>query len=334
MELLPLLLAAVLGSAAAADPQTWSKVKFEPCKDGDATQQWKFEHDPSENKPTQIVNEADGRCLQTDECGFQKDQYARVVVDSCAKKYTCESKHTQWQPSSAAGFLGLQNEGNTAAHWCLNNVGSWDPPDGEGKAWTVVWNVAQASCADSGINSQWQYDKDKRSLKSPSGPREDGASCTATTCCLTAEPCVAPCVPLTSNWGWVFIIAACVSIVLYLGGFIGYSVKVKNLPPALPHKEHWLNLQALVLDGVTFTAAQTKNAIAKYHNLPTDEGSLLRAGDKVDNATAEPELAAAPAAQKGPAFKVKTLAKHVENHPSFGRAVGGTDSGDDEDLVE
>ena len=259
---LRLLLLTQLAAVAVAShqSQTWSHVQFAKCVAGDEHQRWEID---SITEVTTITSAVDGRCLQAAECETS-GEYARVHVDRCGVEYQCENKHTQWRPSSqTAGILGFQNMGSTKTHMCLNNVGSWAPPDNEGPTWVCTWSFGEGDCSAVGDNSQYTYGKDK-TIRSPNPRPAD--SCVGQDCCLTALPCVAPCVP-PSAWGWTFIVLLAVSSALYIGLGMAYNVKVHGMKPtiqALPHPEQWRALLGLVADGVGYSSYQLGAFIESY----------------------------------------------------------------------
>jgi hypothetical protein len=61
-----------------------------------------------------------------------------------------------------------------------------------------------------------------------------------------------------SKWGWYFLLLTGLGAGGYVGGFIGFNMKTKGLSgkEALPHQEFWLELKALVQDGVVFAGAK------------------------------------------------------------------------------
>lgn len=62
-----------------------------------------------------------------------------------------------------------------------------------------------------------------------------------------------------SDWGWVFLISLAGLASLYVAVGIGYSHKVHGEPlglSALPHRGFWVDLRALVQDGIAFTKAR------------------------------------------------------------------------------
>ena len=62
-----------------------------------------------------------------------------------------------------------------------------------------------------------------------------------------------------SDWGLGFILTFVIGGALYVVGGVGYAVKAKGAAPgldALPHREFWEELSALVLDGVSYTKAR------------------------------------------------------------------------------
>lgn len=67
-----------------------------------------------------------------------------------------------------------------------------------------------------------------------------------------------------SAWGLSFLIVLAVISVGYVGGGIGWSVKVSGAAPGLqahPHIAQWGQLQGLVQDGVLWTTTKLKQAV-------------------------------------------------------------------------
>jgi hypothetical protein len=61
------------------------------------------------------------------------------------------------------------------------------------------------------------------------------------------------------DWGLAFILAFVIGGALYVVGGVGWAVKAKGAAPglaALPHREFWGELGALVLDGVSYSKAR------------------------------------------------------------------------------
>ncbi len=71
-----------------------------------------------------------------------------------------------------------------------------------------------------------------------------------------------------SNWGLAFIIALLVVSAVYVGGGLGYNIKTQGMPlgpQALPHRERWVELGGLVVDGAGFVKAVVR---AKVYSAP------------------------------------------------------------------
>lgn len=65
----------------------------------------------------------------------------------------------------------------------------------------------------------------------------------------------------TGAWGLSLIITFLIVAVLYVGGGVGYAVRVQGAAPGLsahPHTELWQQVQGLVVDGWRFTEARLK----------------------------------------------------------------------------
>lgn len=351
-------------AAVAAQSQTWSHVQFAQCVPGDVHQQWEID---SLTEVTTITSAVDDRCLQAAECETS-GEYARVHVDRCDVEYACGGKHTQWQPSTHENFLGFQNLGSTKTHMCLNNVGAWAPPDNKGPTWVCTWSMNQGDCSNSGDNSQYTYEKDK-TIKSPNPRPAD--SCVGQDCCLTALPCVAPCIP-PSSWGWTFIVLLGVSSVLYIGGGVTYNVKLNGMEPsmqALPNPEQWRAFYGFVADGIAYSRRQLSAYIANYKGgdfgggdfgytpvediatataaarAPVAPPTISAAADPkskaaeqvldVSSAAPAPAVATKPAACPAPASTASTDSQTplLASVLTDGNGGGGV-SGSDEELVE
>lgn len=83
--------------------------------------------------------------------------------------------------------------------------------------------------------------------------------------------------PSSGGWGWALIIVLLVSGALYVGGGIGYAVKVQGIAPAAavaahPHLEKWHQVAGLVKDGAVFSHAfvQAKLQGGQPQPLPND----------------------------------------------------------------
>lgn len=75
-----------------------------------------------------------------------------------------------------------------------------------------------------------------------------------------------------SAWGAVFLIMFVVGAMLYVGGGVGYAVKVKQAPPSIqahPHSSLWLQLAGLVRDGAIYAQSQAR---AKLNGAAGGEG--------------------------------------------------------------
>ena len=72
-------------------------------------------------------------------------------------------------------------------------------------------------------------------------------------------------VECTSDWGGALLLTLLVCVIVYIGGGVGYNIKAKGVTPglsALPHRELWINVAGLVVDGVVFTLARAKVVVA------------------------------------------------------------------------
>ena len=127
----------------------------------------------------------------------------------------------------------------------------------------AVWNFG-ATCTDfsgGALNSEFSHDSKSRQLKLLNTDRADKLGCPAASCCLQAEPCVAPCT-LPAGFGWIFITVLVIGCCLYVSIGVSHSVKVRGVPLSaevgqlLPHTEHWLALVGLVKDGMLFSKAR------------------------------------------------------------------------------
>jgi|EP01047_Picozoa_sp_COSAG01_P004001 hypothetical protein len=135
----------------------------------------------------------------------------------------------------------------------------------------------------------------------------------------------------------------------YAGGTTTYNMRVKGMAlrdAAVPHPEFWSALRGLVWDGCVLTRAQLQAAANRYN------GGYARVSSEAAPAPAPAPALSTP--QGGEKQKkqpqVKVLAQHVEQHPTFGKAMssaqggapspvpqlgeGGEEEGDGEELVE
>lgn len=74
--------------------------------------------------------------------------------------------------------------------------------------------------------------------------------------CVLKSSATECCEPPAFGWGWTFLLLAVLSTALYAGGGIAYNVQTSGAAPgleALPHKEQWQNIHALVQDGIAFS---------------------------------------------------------------------------------
>ena len=70
----------------------------------------------------------------------------------------------------------------------------------------------------------------------------------------------------SGGWGWTFLLLVFLLGGLYAVGGVAYNHKQKGMPlnaSALPHREKWIGLAALVVDGSVFTRAKFDEARAK-----------------------------------------------------------------------
>jgi hypothetical protein len=134
-----------------------------------------------------------------------------------------------------------------------------------------------------------------------------------------------------------------IATVCYIGGGAAYAIKVQGKgtdkpKELLPHPEFWLTVKALVFDGVAFTVLQAKAHLNKSSSTVGYEplkGDTQHDGPQKEEEELTPN---ATPAKKSP-LHANTVAKHVENHPAFGKAISppigvGVDSSSDEELVE
>ena len=134
-----------------------------------------------------------------------------------------------------------------------------------------------------------------------------------------------------SNWGLGFIIALLVATTVYVGGGLAYNVKTQGMPPgfqAMPHKEVWVELAGLVVDGGVFAKALVQ---AKLNGAPmpsTGESSVEK------EVLIDGEKGGAQETAGGYGATGETAAPApVESGAKTARDSGTSDD-EDEDLVE
>jgi hypothetical protein len=169
-----------------------------------------------------------------------------------------------------------------------------------------------------------------------------------------------------SAWGWPFIVTLLVCTTLYLAIGMTYNLKVRAVPMGkgiIPQRELWSQLGGLVLDGVLFSKAKTASlagramgaragSAGEQGGAGLDDSLVASAaaaggsrGGKTKGGAQGAEDDAPTTKKKASPLRVKTMSKHVEEHPSFGKALGGSaadasvaaaddDDDDDDDLVE
>ena len=239
---------------------TYSGVKFAACDKDDLNQKW-------QKPPTevgQIRDQSTDRCLSVLDCTntqpasdpLPNKNIGRVVLDECGAG-PCDGKNAQWHAVVTGAWSTFESKdiGSSASCYTLNAVGDGGVTTNN---WPMVaWGAA--TCDPNAGNNQFKWDEDTGLLRV--NFLLPLSSCTtAADCCLVAEPCVAPC--HLSSWGATFLLVLLVSVVVYVGGWATYSVKVlgkstENPKELLtPHPEQWRALAGLVADGVTFFRAQ------------------------------------------------------------------------------
>ena len=105
----------------------------------------------------------------------------------------------------------------------------------------------------------------------------------------TAPRSIGEFAPPCSRWGSSLLLFVVVAGVLYLGGFGAYNYQVQGArtPAELaPHKEHWLQLGALVADGCAFAKLRVQGGASVGQTAEGHE-PLLKEAAKAD-ARAEP----------------------------------------------
>ena len=171
----------------------------------------------------------------------------------------CGGAGSQWSSKSSGTNTAYQNEIAKATKcWLLNVMG--DSPDVEACE-VGVWSFGASCPATAVLNSEFIFNKETNQIKIVASDRVAKTCPDPANCCLQATPCVSPCsLPLGS--GWVFVLAVAVCSTLYIGGGMGYSVKVQGkdasegIIPLLPHREFWRSVRGLCADGWVFTQAE------------------------------------------------------------------------------
>lgn len=134
-----------------------------------------------------------------------------------------------------------------------------------------------------------------------------------------------------SNWGLAFIIALLVGSALYVGGGLVYNIKTQGMSPgpqAMPHRERWVELGGLVVDGALFVRAVVQ---AKVQSAPMP-GTGPGGGGVEKEALINANGAQKSANDYGATEEAAALGEAVETglKPTHG---SGSDD-DDEELVE
>jgi hypothetical protein len=241
---------------------TYSGVKFAACDKDDPNQKWDIR---APSGVGEIRDQSSGRCLSVLDCKntqpasdpLPNKEIGRVVLDECDAG-PCDGKNAQWHSVVTGPWTTFESKDIAASASCytLNAVG-------DGGATTNNWPMVAwgaATCDPNAGNNQFKWDEDTGLLRV--NFLLPLSSCTsAAECCLVAEPCVTPC-HLVRSWGTSFLLVLMISIVVYIGGWATYSVKVlgksASSPKELlaPHPEQWRAFAGLVADGVTFFSAQ------------------------------------------------------------------------------
>jgi hypothetical protein len=118
-------------------------------------------------------------------------------------------------------------------------------------------------------------------------------------------------VPMASRWGWTFLLIVFLGAAFYSGGGIAYNHKTKQMPldkDAFPHKEHWVFVGGLVVDGARFSWAQSRARYLEARGLPTDPAVPLLGG----SAAVEPAPVPTARARPSPGRSDKTPKEVME----------------------
>ena len=304
-------IAALLAALPPAGAVTYSGIKMAECAEGDELQRWEVEE--LDGKPGRIRDSLTGRCLAVETCAVTAGaaQWKPVRLDECGAApatggAACDGKNEQWiaVPSTAGGlmfksaltvcarpcFLGpalrltLVLEQAAGTCYCLNI-----PGDLSLGGHSVV-AYGDPTC-DPNANNNHFLDAAKGQLEATTGT----GGCKR--CCVTADPCVAPC-SLPLGWGWSFIIVFGCSSVLYLFGGLWWAVKVQGKMPTHnvsfmlgehPHAAYWQGFHGCVHDGIVYAVRRQASwrAGKGYEEVP--------AVPKAEAAAASPAPAPAPA---------------------------------------
>ena len=117
-----------------------------------------------------------------------------------------------------------------------------------------------------GTNSEWGYDASTGQVKvSQAADLLGKTACKddIENCCLIAKPCDWPCNALGD--GWLFILILTLGAAGYLGGGALHAHKTQGKTLAadgwqamVPHRARWVELGALVQDGIQFSRARLR----------------------------------------------------------------------------
>ena len=282
-----LVAAAALAPLPAADGRTWSDLTMGPCSATDKYQQFTVQQSSS-GRGT-IVDRETGRCAAVKDCDVSLKggahgawQYGVVVLDDCDAVSAC----SQWTavPESAPGkALFKASEEEDGLSFLLNAVGTPDGFNGNPVTpedwaaidkklpraeWVLAYGMPTASGFSGleGTNSEWGYDASTGQVRvSQAADLLGKTACkdAIENCCLIAKPCSWPCNALGD--GWLFILLLTLGAAGYLGGGALHAHKTQGKTLAadgwqamVPHRARWVELGALVQDGIQFSRARLR----------------------------------------------------------------------------
>ena len=237
-------------TAATASPQSSSLLTYAACSDSGYQ---RFSIDAPDGTG-RINDDETGRCLTVRSCGATalSKPYEAVQLDDCGVNDLCDGNSQQWKASPIPGkpdtFLltsaVVAPGGDSSTEFCLNAVSDKSATEG---IELVVWK----GCSAAETNQQWIV-TEQAQLKT-----NDPAK--ATTPCMQAMPCVAPCV-LPGGWGSTFLVVFAIGLAVYVVGGALYAVQVQGKSyqedgayGLLPQAEFLLALRGLAVDGANWS---------------------------------------------------------------------------------